>query len=133
MNQTIIPSHDETIEHMGVRGMKWGVRRATRKANSLEKKVSKTIRKFDRGKEIPDDALQNLSKKVRSEKYRVDKKIKRGQKFLSKYEKTNAKQIINRYNRDPLKKEAVDNYIKSMKLTSSTLGELRLQLMDAKL
>lgn len=134
MNKTIIIADgDEELQHMGVRGMKWGVRRANRRANSLEKKVRKTIVRFDKGKSIPDDALQNLSKKVRTEKYRIDKKIKRGEKFISNYEKANAKQIVNRYNKDPLKKEAVDNYIKSMKITSSTLGELRLQLMDAKM
>lgn len=134
MNKTIIlTDSEEELQHMGVRGMKWGVRRSNRKTNSLEKQVRKTVTRFDRGKNIPDGELQNLSKKVRTEKYRIDKKIKRGEKFIAKYETANTKKIVNRYNKDPLKKEAVDNYIKSMKITSSTLGELRLQLMDAKM
>lgn len=133
MNKVVIGSNNKNLEHMGIRGMRWGVRRAERKANSLEKKVRKTVTRFDKGKSIPEGKIQDLSKKVRTQKYKVDKKIKRGKKFLAKHDKANAKQIINRYNRDPVKKEAVDNYVKSLKLNSESLAELRMQLIDVKL
>ena len=60
-------------------------------------------------------------------------KIKRGEKYLAKSAKADAAQVINRYNRDPEKRAAVDNYIKSLKTNSATLAELRTQMMDIRI
>lgn len=121
---------DDEIKHYGVMGMKWGVRKANYKTQALSKKVRATVRRFDRGKE-PD--TRRISRKVRSQKYRVDSTIKRAERFLSKNDKANAKEIINRYNRDPNKRAAVEDYIKSMKVNSVALSELRLELIDIRI
>ena len=124
---------EETLEHMGVRGMKWGIRNTSRQVNQLSKNVDKTVKRFDRGKDVPKDQLNDLSKKVRTQKSKVDRKVKKAEKFIIKHDKANAKSIINRYNKSPEKKAAVDDYIKSLKLNSMTLAEMRLQLMDIRL
>ena len=121
---------DDEIKHYGVMGMKWGVRKANYKTQVLSKKVRTTVRRFDRGRE-PD--TRRISRKVRSQKYRVDSTIKRAERFLSKNDKANAKEIINRYNRDPNKRAAVEDYIKSMKVNSVALSELRLELIDIRI
>lgn len=99
-------SSDESIKHYGVIGMKWGVRKSNYKTESLSKKVRKTTKRFDRGKNLPDGEVRNISKKVRKEKYRLDRKIRRAERFLSKGTKADANEIINRYNRDPGKKSS---------------------------
>lgn len=118
---------DEELKHFGVLGMKWGIRRANNRTRRLTKKVEKTVKRFNKGK-APETAA--ISTKVRKQKYRVDKNIRKAEKFLKKHEKANAKQIVNRFNRDPEKKVAVEEYLKVMKLNSVPLAELRMQLLD---
>ena len=127
MNRVITQSD---LAHMGVKGMKWGVRRSNRKTESLYKNVRKMTKKYDRGKELPKDKVDDISKKVRNQKHRTEVRIKRAQRFLAKSSKADANQIINRFNRDPNKKAAVENYIKSLKINSETLSDLRLELID---
>ena len=69
----VVVTKDELM-HYGKLGMKWGVRSAARRTNALEKKVSKTVRKFDRGKDLPDGYVNDLSRKVRTQKYKLDRK-----------------------------------------------------------
>lgn len=127
MANRVILKNEDTLQHYGVLGMKWGVRKADRKTSSLSRKVTKTVKKYDRGKD-PD--VQKISKSVRKERYKVERAIRKAERFIARSNKADSKQIVNRYNKNPAKKTMVENYIKSMNLNVTTLSELRLQLID---
>ena len=131
-NRIIISTMDdgEVVQHYGKLGMKWGKRLATGKTNSLEKKVGKMVRRYDRGKDVDREDVGNLSRKVRQHKARIDRKVKRAQRFLDKGAKADAKQIVNRFNKDPEKKAMVKDYMDSIRSNTARLDELRLSLID---
>ena len=130
MANRVILKNEDTLQHYGVLGMKWGVRKADRKTSSLSRKVTKTVKKYDRGKD-PD--VQKISKSVRKERHKVEMAIRRAERFIAKSNKADSEQVINRYNKNPAKKTMVENYIKSMNLNITTLSELRLKLIDIRL
>lgn len=130
MNQLVRSSE---LSHMGVKGMKWGVRRSNSKTETLSRSVKKITKRYDKGKDVPGTQVKDLSKRVRSQKHKTELKIKRAQRFLAKSSKADAKQIVTRFNKDPNKKAAVENYIKSLKINSETLSELRLELIDIRI
>ena len=130
---TIESYSEDDLQHYGVVGMKWGVRRSNRRVKSLSKKVRKTTKNFDRGRDPSKERANEVSKKVRKEKYKVDKGIKRAERFLAKNAKADAKQIVNRYNKNPEKTAAVEDFVKSMKANSASLAELRTQMMDIRI
>ena len=121
------------IRHFGIKGMKWDEKKIKKRTEKLEKQVTKTVKKFDKGRKISDEKLEDLAKDIRKQKADVDKKIKKAEKFLEKAKKADAKNIINRFNKDPNKKAAVQNYLKSLKTSSTTLAELRTQMMDVRM
>ena len=125
--------YDDELQHYGVRGMKWGVQRARSKTVGLDVKVKKQIRRYDRGKNVSKDELARLSKKVRRHKYNIERKVARANRFIIKSEKSDVKGLVNRYNRDTLKNDAVQEYMDNLKANRATLDELRLQLMDVRI
>ena len=125
--------YDDELQHYGVRGMKWGVQRIRSKTVGLDVKVKKQIRRYDRGKNVSKDELARLSKKVRRHKYNIERKVARANRFIIKSEKSDVKALVYRYNRDPLKKAAVQEYMDNLKANRATLDELRLQLMDVRI
>ena len=124
---------EDDLKHYGVIGMKWGVRRSNSRVASLSKKVTKATKNFNRGRDLSKEHANKVSKKVRKEKYKVDQGIQRAERFLAKSAKADTKQLVNRYNKNPEKKAAVGEFIKSMKANSASLAELRTQMMDIRI
>lgn len=110
---------EDDLKHYGVVGMKWGAFvDQIRELHLYLRKLKKLLKKFDRGKDPSKENVNKISKKVRKEKYKVDTGIKRAERFLAKSAKADAKQIVNRYNKNPEKKAAVEDFVKSMKANS---------------
>lgn len=128
-NQTITQI-DQELAHYGVLGMKWGIRKSDYKTSSLSKKVAKTIRKYDKGKELPEDHVKKLSRKVRKQRAAVNKRIAKAEKWLDKAKAADVALIINKYNKDSEKRAGVEKYLESMKVNATTLSELRMDLID---
>lgn len=132
MNQTIIHEDLPEIRHYGVIGMKWGKTLHGYKTRRLEKKTRKVVRRFDKGISSKED-VSEISSKVRAQKYKMDAKVKRAEKYLAKAAKADLAEVTNRYNKDPQKRAAVKDYMETMKGHSVNLAEYRMQLMDARL
>lgn len=120
---------EEELKHYGVLGMKWGVRKSQKAIDKLTKQTDKVGRVYARGKKVKEQAT-SLSQGVRQQKYKLDKKIRRAQRWLDKGKKADVKGVINRYNRSPEKRQMVQDYMHSLKKHTTQLDELRLQLID---
>ena len=89
-------------------------------------------RGYDKGRETKEKASE-ISRRVRKEKYKLERKIKRASKYLDKASKADAQKIINRYNKDPEKRALVEDYMKTLKMHSTTMEKLRMDLIDIRL
>ena len=132
MNQTIRKSELEELKHYGVIGMKWGKTLRGYASRSLTRQTNKVARGYDKGRETKEKASE-ISRRVRKEKYKLERKIKRASKYLDKASKADAQKIINRYNKDPEKRALVEDYMKTLKMHSTTMEKLRMDLIDIRL
>lgn len=121
---------EEELKHYGVIGMKWGQHKAKFKTNRTQRRVRIISKRFDRGWQ-PDTT--SASRRVRRQKFKIEKGIKRTQRFLKRAKKADAENIINRFNKNPNKRVAVEKYMKELQTYSTTLTELRMQLIDIRL
>lgn len=128
------------LKHYGKLGMKWGTRTHNKRASSLSNAVANATRKADSSlnmfsgvRKRNQKKVRKLSKQVRNEKASVDRNIRRGEKFLKKAAEADAAKIVNRFNKDPEKREMTKKYVESLKINSTTLSELRLQTIDLRL
>lgn len=72
MNKVIIL--DSELQHYGITGMKWGIRRANSKTQSLSRKIHATTKRFDRGKDLPEGRVRELSKKYENKNIKSSEK-----------------------------------------------------------
>ena len=86
MNSNIVVySSEEELYHFGVRGMRWGVRRASTSADvsKLSKKITTKVGDLDKNS-------RKLSEMASKYKPKIDKYTEKGQKFHEKYNKAEA-------------------------------------------
>lgn len=141
MNLVVVNGADPNeLKHYGKLGMKWGMRSHAKRTNSLNNKVNTATRKADSLlnnvafiNKRNQKKLRKVSKQVRQEKVTVERRIRGAQRFLDKANKADAAKVINRYNKDPIKRELTKKYIESLKMNSMTLSELRMQTIDLRI
>ena len=104
---------DNTLAHFGILGMKWGLRRGTRKAEKLERQARGIERKFERGGNITRNNLRRKSQKYRKYSYQTTKRISKITSYL-KREADGGMAISNRFikmKHDPEKLKKAKQYL----------------------
>lgn len=132
MNLTIKQDELDEIKHYGKLGMKWGKTLHGYTTRSLGKQTTKVVRRFDKGRAGKGDAAE-ISRRVRKQKYKMTRKVKRANKYLAKAAQADAASIVNRFNKNPEKRAMVEDYMKTMQAHGKTLEEYRMDLIDVRL
>ena len=120
----------DTVKHYGIKGMKWDDKKLKRRTEKLEDIVDNTVtiatKKngiFDRI--IPDDQLDGLEERVKNEKETVDAEIKKAEAFLKKQKDIESSDALFKLLASDRKRKAVENYLKTLKVSSVTLSKLK--------
>ena len=121
---------ENNISHFGIIGMRWGIRRASKKVSSLTKKQNKLTKRFDNGEKISDSEFGNLSEKIRKQRRTYNRGISKAERFLAKVDKADAEETVDRYNRDKLKQMQAEAYVASLKDQIVKLNKLQTNLTD---
>lgn len=124
---------DNELRHIGIIGMKWGTRRGEKKANKINKKVDKSIRRFDYGKGVSANTFREQSRDTRKLAYKTNKRIARMNKYLDKAGKQPADKVISRWGKTPEKVAKVKDWLATNELQKSKLSEVRAKLVDVKI
>lgn len=123
----------EYIEHVGIIGMKWGTKNGGKRTNSLNKKVDRSIRKFDYGRGVPANTFKEQSRVARTLSYDNNKRIARMNKYLNKAAKQPTDKVISRWGKTPEKVAKVKDWLASNETQKIKLSEIRSKLLDVKM
>ena len=135
-NQVVIRDENGVLRHYGVQGMKWDQSKIAKKTQKLEKKVNKTVDAIEGDhifkKVITDEELTAIEAKVQREKEEVDAKIKKAEDWVRKQNNIINGNSLVKFIAPEKKRKAVDNYLKSLKVSSTTLTKLKSEMASLK-
>ena len=127
---------DEALMHYGVLGMKWGVRRATRNRNKLEKQTRKYEKQYHKGKQINNKAFLKTVRRQRKFSYKTNKMITKITKFLNKNadgSMSTSSNWLRRNKYTPEKMEQARSYLETSNILKSDYRDIASRLDSLKL
>jgi hypothetical protein len=89
-------NHGDIIQHVGVKGMKWGVRRKGSRPSSSDFSKTRILLK-KRPRELSNDELETINKRLNLEKQYKSlnpRKIDRGRKFVNEIVSNSGKMVL---------------------------------------
>ena len=104
--------YNDELQHVGVIGMKWGVRRGSKRADKIARKIDKDINKFDKGSlRVGAMTFRNHSRRIRKLTYKANKRIARMNRYLERSKDESVSNLMFKFKKDPAKLAAVKDYI----------------------
>lgn len=135
-NVVVVRDANGELKHYGIKGMKWDKDRVEKKTDKLEKLVTKTVDRRENKSGIrltvTDEDLTSIEAKVQIEKEKVDKKIAKAQEFVDKQKKIMSSNSPIKILAPEKKRKAVEQYLASLKMSSTTLSKLKTQMSNIK-